>query len=340
LVGWLPAAVVQALRAVRKHEPDVLYSTSKPETAHAAALIVHRLTGLPWVADFRDSWTHNIYDVKSSAESVRARATAALEQTVLQHATAVSVACESIHLPGLPSGDPKRVHIPNGVDPDDVPPVPPQTGERTDVFRLAHVGSLYASRDAGPVFTAIEQLVRDGRIDPARFEFRVIGHASIDAARIEALPVTFTGYVDHERALQEMMDASALLFYQPAAELGSSGKIFEYLASGRPIFCVAHPENVAYQIVDALRGGRCVDVRNQASITDALDRLTKQKAAVSPRVRIETLRRFSRRRLASELATTLSHSAGRRDDPSISELAEATPTTPSPLDQPLLSGVY
>src|SRR3954453_7163315 len=61
MVGWLPGAVHQALRAVRRYRPDVLYTTSSPVTAHVAGLIVQRLTGLPWVADFRDPWTRHLY---------------------------------------------------------------------------------------------------------------------------------------------------------------------------------------------------------------------------------------------------------------------------------------
>lgn len=55
-IGWLPAAVWHGVRAVKKHRPRVIFSTSPMVTAHLAALIVHRLTGVPWVADFRDGW--------------------------------------------------------------------------------------------------------------------------------------------------------------------------------------------------------------------------------------------------------------------------------------------
>ena len=56
-----------------------------------------------------------------------------------------------------------------------------------------------------------------------------------------SVPVSFTGYVDHDRALREMSAASALLFYAPANTRATSGKIFEYLTSGRPVLAVAQP---------------------------------------------------------------------------------------------------
>ena len=57
--GWLPAALALALREIRRSRPDVLYTTSAPYVSHLAGLALHRLTGIPWVADFRDEWAAN-----------------------------------------------------------------------------------------------------------------------------------------------------------------------------------------------------------------------------------------------------------------------------------------
>ena len=51
MAGWLPGAVFCALRAVRRHRPHTLYTTSTPMTAHLAGLLIHRLTGLPRSVD-------------------------------------------------------------------------------------------------------------------------------------------------------------------------------------------------------------------------------------------------------------------------------------------------
>ncbi len=43
----------------RANPADVMYSTSAPITAHLVAGIVKQLTGVPWVAEFRDPWLGN-----------------------------------------------------------------------------------------------------------------------------------------------------------------------------------------------------------------------------------------------------------------------------------------
>ena len=105
--------------------------------------------------------------------------------------------------------------ISNGIDPDDLGlDQPPESQQR---FRLSHVGTLYGARDAAPVFAAIRDLMAQGRLDRDRFEVRIVGHANLRNADLDSMPVTRIDYVDHQRAMAEMTDASALLFYQPPA---------------------------------------------------------------------------------------------------------------------------
>jgi glycosyltransferase involved in cell wall biosynthesis len=307
LVGWLPSAVWHGLRAAREHRPDVLYSTSKPETAHLAALIVHKLTGIPWVADFRDAWTLNPFGPDSARRGPRADASAGLERAVVAHASYVTVVDESFGVLGLAEDDRRQVVIRNGVDPDDLPAF--KRSDSSTRFRLSHVGTLYGSRDAAPVFAAIRDLIGRGRLDRDRFELRIVGHASLRDADLDSLPVTFVDYVDHHAAIAEMTSASALLFYQPPQSRGSSGKIYEYLGSGRPVLCVAHPDNLAYRLVDELGGGVCADARDVPTIVRAIERLVgdwhRGTPTVAPGARAEALRRFSRRTLTAELAGVL-----------------------------------
>ncbi len=273
-----------------------------------AALIVHRLTGIPWVADFRDAWTLNLFGPASVGRGPLGEASVRLERAAVAHASYVTVVDESFDVLDLGRDDPRRVVIRNGIDPDDLAAFE-QPSDSSERFRLSHVGTLYGSRDAAPVFAAIRDLVRRGRLDRDRFEVRLVGHANLRDSDLDSLPVSRLDYVDHERAMAEMADASALLFYQPPSNRGSSGKIYEYLASGRPVLCIADPANLAYRLVEDLGAGVCADASDGAAISRAIEELVGSwdtgKQVVAPRVRDEVLRRFSRRTLAGELAGVL-----------------------------------
>jgi glycosyltransferase involved in cell wall biosynthesis len=310
LIGWLPAALLHGLSASQTHRPHVIYSTSSPTTAHLAALIVHRLTGLPWVADFRDSWMLNPQHPRGGSYGPLARASAALEQMITREATYVTFADESMQALGLKPDDPRRAVIYNGVDPDDLsPPSATGHGPKRERFRLSYVGSFYGRHDGGPVFSAVRDLIERGQLDPSRFELRIVGHASLDRRKLDSLPITFTGYVGHRQAIAEMASASALLFSRPPGDRVVSGKIFEYLTSGRSVLCIADPDNLAYRLVEELGAGHCANVRDVPAISRALQRLLaewqQRSLHVNASVRDEVLRRFSRRKLTGDLAVVL-----------------------------------
>lgn len=309
-IGWLPAAVLGGLRAVRDHQPEVLYSTSSPTTAHVAALIVHKLTGLPWVADFRDSWLFNPLDPMTKSYAPLSRASEALERKVVEEASYVTFADETMEACGLARDDPRRVVIYNGVDPDDLLPLAPAHGQLPNQrFLLSYVGSFYGSHDGAETFAAIRRLMDRGELDPRAFELRIVGHAEIERRKLESLPVTFTGYVSHEQALAEMARASVLLYSRPPDDRVLSGKIFEYLCSGRPVLSVAHTESLASKLVAELGAGWCADVRDVESVTRSLREVLAewQRGELDPRpgIREEVLRRFSRGALAGQLADVL-----------------------------------
>jgi hypothetical protein len=145
---------------------------------------------------------------------------------------------------------------------------------REDRFRLSYVGALYGSRNAAPVFAAAKQLIAREVLDPEILDIRVVGTASAIADG-EALPLSFSGFVEHTDAVREMRSASALVFHQPPEQLGASGKIFEYLVSSRPILCVAHPDNVAYRLVQELAPA--------SAPTSVIPRASKRRSSVSSR---------------------------------------------------------
>jgi glycosyltransferase involved in cell wall biosynthesis len=306
MVGWVPGATWHALKAIRRYRPDVLYSTSSPVSAHLVALIVHRVTGIPWVADFRDAWTRNPQGEPLSKPL--GHLSAAMERAVVGRAQYLVVVDESVELLGIEHEDPRLVVIRNGVDPEDMAPTSARTpGER---FRISYVGALYGERNAAPVFAALRALIGRGVFSAEEIEVRLVGHRATDTdAHFDGVPVSTQGYVDHRAAVAEMVAADVLLFYAPASNRGSSGKIYEYLASGRPILCVAGSDNFAFQLVAELGAGPCVEPGDQSAIEDVIERLYGRWRAgeldVDPEVKAEALRRFSRPVLARELAAVL-----------------------------------
>jgi glycosyltransferase involved in cell wall biosynthesis len=301
-IGWAPGAFWAAMRAVRRYRPDVLYSSSLPMSGHLVALLVKRMTGLPWVADFRDPWMLN-----PQGPHPYRRISARLERACVRSADAIVVADESVGLLGVHDDDPRRIVIRNGVDPDDVPTPTKDTGR--SAFRLSYVGMFYGRMNGAPVFAAMRELIARGDLDPDRVELRVVGARIDPTITTDSLPLSQRAYVDHPEAVAEMTMADALLLHLPPGWRATSGKLYEYLATGHPILCVAPPESLAVRLVTELGAGICVSPDDRPGIEHAIEALyrswTAGELAPSEEVRAEALRRFSRPALTRQLAHVL-----------------------------------
>lgn len=308
-LGWAVAATWRAWRAIRRERPDVILTTAPPWSAHLAGWALHRLTGVPWVADFRDPWAGN--DAASGEAALRRAMTQAAERGIAHDAAGIVTVADYFRIAGVPADDGRRLTIPNGVDEDDADGVAPPDGDR-DSFRLSYVGSIYGDRDCAPVLAALRRLIDRGAIDPRRFELRVVGNVMLPRFEADApVPLVRTGYVDHRQALAEMRASSALLLYVAPGSLAPSGKLFEYLATERPILCVARPENLAFRLVEEWSAGRAAAPWDAAGIEAAIADLYGRWAAGElgdvDGVRERVLQHYSRRALTGRLAAALEH---------------------------------
>jgi glycosyltransferase involved in cell wall biosynthesis len=110
-----------------------------------------------------------------------------------------------------------------------------------------------------------------------------------------------------------MCAATVLLLYVPSSSLAPSGKLFEYLASGRPILCLTHSENLASQLVREWNAGVVADPHDEAAIEQALlvlwQRWQESGLPDQEEVRRKTFERYSRRKNAEQLARILDEAA-------------------------------
>jgi glycosyltransferase involved in cell wall biosynthesis len=304
--GWVPGAFLATWREVRRTRPDVIFSTSAPYGGHLVALAIHRLTGIPWIADFRDEWAADDHD--ADRPRALARLNGHVEHAIRRHAAQTVVVADYFRL----AGDGPRVTITNGVDPADIPEgdgAPPD-----DRFRLTYVGTVYGTIDLAPVLAALARLIAAGHIAPEQVELRIVGGIWLPEFTVpDGVPLTQTGYLNHDEAIAEMRRATALLLFRPALSLAPSGKIFEYLAAERPVLCVTRPENLASQLVSEWDAGAVAHPSDDGAIEEALLSLYQRwrtgDLAAPHGTRARVLARFSRRELTRQLAEVLDAAA-------------------------------
>jgi len=272
-VTWAPTAIRAARRIVRDEGIDVILTTSPPGSVHLVGATVKAMTGIQWVADLRDPLVaHPHRRVESPLVRVKQLGPSRVEDLVARHADAVITASEAIsdelrHRLALPRVD----TIASGADFDDFDGLEYRRGDR---FRITHAGSFFGQRDPRPFLRALELVdgVTARFVGDSRAADREWADASPVADRVEWL-----SFASRARSLELQRDSEALLLLIPeAGGRGNgilSGKVFEYLAAGRPVVALVPPDGAAARLLRQTGAGIVVapdDVEGAARALELL----------------------------------------------------------------------
>jgi glycosyltransferase involved in cell wall biosynthesis len=270
-VTWNITAIPAAIRVVRREGIDAVITTSPPGSVHLVGAAVRRVTGARWIADLRDPLVANQHRRDDTAAArARQAANEQVARLVARNADAVSCVSEAIahEVRGL---DPHGVvrTIANGCDFDDFAGLEYRPAER---FRITHTGSFFGKRDPRPFLQAFHDANLDAVV---RFvgDFRSSDREWADSLGLGDR-LELVGYLPRADSLRLQRDSEALLLLVPeAGGRGKgvlSGKVFEYLAAGRPIFAVVPPDGAAAELVRETGSGVVVAPDDVDGIRDAL----------------------------------------------------------------------
>ncbi len=313
-VTWNLTAIPAAIRIARREGIDAVLTTSPPGSVHLVGAAVRRATGARWLADLRDPLVANPHR-RSDTTAARARQATneQLARLVAKRADAISTVSEAIaeEMRALGAHGPMRV-IANGCDFDDFAGLEYHPSPR---LRITHTGSFFGKRDPRPFLQALS----DSGVDAvARFvgDFRQSDRdwaETLDLGdRLELVP-----YAPRAESLRLQRDSEALLLLVPdAGGRGKgvlSGKVFEYLAAGRPILAVVPPDGAAADLVRETGAGVVVAPDDVEGIAAAVrDLATRHENGGLPAVELadEVRERLSRRARVEETAELLREIAG------------------------------
>jgi glycosyltransferase involved in cell wall biosynthesis len=315
-VGWVPFAVRAALDVARNDPPDVVYSTSPPESTHLAGLALHRRTGIPWVADFRDPWM-NLH-LLDPVTPWHTRIHRDMESRVCAQAcVVVTTRWHEAHMHGAyPHARVTRVS--NGYDGEELEGVEPMAPP-AQPLRIVHAGMLTQRRSATPFLDALARLLA---AEPAlRLEVEFIGPREDEneqsARRLNLGDVVrFRDPLPHADTLRTERTAHILLLVKhadPRYDGLVPGKLYEYIGLRRPVLAMA-PPGEARELVTSLRRGEVASPSDPAEIERALRAMVAHHRAGRLETAYDLSARpeFDRARLAGDLAVVLNSVAGER----------------------------
>lgn len=254
-IGWVGPAVRLGRRLMMKRCYDAIISTSPPVSCHLVGREIHRQCNVPWIADFRDLWTAYSIEEWYKQQTQVERARKLLDEirksadmvTAVNRATAAYTGATEVIRNAF---DPQRARLWRS-KPD------------TRRFRIGLLGTIDAMRSAGPLLKLLARLREDhpGQFDTLRLiqvgdihdpeGFRAAIEDCGLGGRIESYGVQTRG-----RSIELLSPASALYIGTTGASSKAitTGRVFDLIASGRPMIVAAQPDSELSLLTGKLPG--------------------------------------------------------------------------------------
>lgn len=289
MVFWAFIAVPVGLYQIFRRNIDVIFASGPPHSALVVGAILSWMTRVPFVADLRDAWTTNARYERRALEFlewmdrwIERRTLSAASSIVVVSFEFIEQICE--RFPALRNSH--FVNVPNGFDPDDFVGLVPKREERH--FTIVHTGNLYwpVTPDSfiKGCLLAVERRPELAKILKVKF----IGAMPTGwREACEDRPEMFAHEErrSHKECLELNLGADVLLLIPGPGAGVMTGKVYEYIASGRPILALVKPERLSKLVTDNGLGA-VVDPDDVPSIAKAIEGLFERRLSdFAPTVR-------------------------------------------------------
>lgn len=287
--GWVLGAVKKALMLIRNEKIDLIYSVDNPCSNHLVALILKRITGIPWVADFKDPWVASFGANVSPKIFPLSWLDYILQRNVLHYCdkcVSSDKRIDKILKTVSKARQEDKFHIIfNGFDKEDF------RGEvnkyNNDTLTISYLGTIYEVMAPHAFLEAIMNLLKKGAIkeDDIRVQFigqlehpRVLNNETFQTLLRRGI-VKYVEMVSHKTSIRYMRESDALLLISANVFGGKDlipSKTFEYLASGTPIIALSEENSAVAEIVLKAQSGYNINYYDIAKIEKLLVKLTEQ----------------------------------------------------------------
>lgn len=300
-VLWRLTAVSAGKRLVKKYGIKVIFSSGPPHSVHLISNSIRKSAGISWVADFRDPWTGIDYYAKLRLTTFANWLHHHLEKTVLTDADQIIVVSESMKRDFSEITSKPIFVIPNGFDSEELPLIPNLPSN--DKIVISYIGNMYPVENWSSVFSTFRNWMEQ---NPELKDQILLKFAGTQDGSVLALikenglesNFMFLGYLNHDRALIELFNSTALLLViniEPGNEHVLTGKLFEYLSTGKPILFSGPIPGDAWTLLE--KAGNA----NKLEDVNPLDLKTMKPAQ-------RGIDSFTRKKLTEELAKLLTQS--------------------------------
>ncbi len=333
---WIGPSVRFLKKYLKEHPVDLIVSTGPPQSMHIIGMKLARETGLPWVADFRDPWTkifyfkhlmmapwtmrwHKRMEKRVLDEAARVVAVSPLVQSEFQGMTGTAV---ELITNGFDEGDFEGsgaagcgagCEAASGVVAREEAVAARQreaAGGPELEFTVVHTGLFAADGNPTVLWKVLaEKCAADSEFKKL-LKIKLVGKSdrqiveAIEAAGLGGNLVDM-GYQPHNVAVEQQRKASLLILplrKEPEYKAVLPGKLFEYMASWRPVLGIGQPDGAMSMILNQTKTGVVFDWNDRGSLRKFVDICWERHLKGELTVEDADISQFTRKNLTKRMA--------------------------------------
>jgi len=264
--GWISQSLATLPSLIKEKKIDIILSTFAPAAPHRVALELKKeFPHLTWIADMRDEMSQGIGLTPKLKERYEK-----LENEIFANANAVTSVSKPLvdEFASLcPNSKMLFREIRNGYDFE-----LEESQNDNAAFTITYTGNFYGERNPVNFLKALNDLVE--KDNNKKIVVNLVGvktHFEIPEALIGKVSVIAS--VEHTKAIEIMRKSDALLLIHPANGRKGifTGKLFEYLATLKPIIALVDEEDVAAELIREANAGYVCDNADIEKIETVLE---------------------------------------------------------------------
>ena len=309
---WIRPSVKFLKEYLKEHPVDLIVSTGPPQSMHLIGRLLAKETGLPWIADVRDPWTKIFYFKHLQMTRTTVKWHKKMEKKVLDDATVVVAVSPLVQQEFQAMTQTPVELITNGFDECDFTATKntEANGGPDREFVITHTGLFAADGNPTVLWDVLAEKCSKDESFKKLMKIKLVGKTdeqilkSIEDAGLSG-NLEDMGYQPHAVAVEQQRKASLLILplrKEPEYKAVLPGKLFEYLASWRPVLGIGQTDGAMSMILNNTKTGLVLNWDDKMSIEKYIDICWKDHLNGRLSVEDADISQFTRRNLTRRMA--------------------------------------
>jgi len=264
--GWIDESLKQLPAFIKENNIDILLSTYSPMAPHSVSLeLKKQFPHLQWIADMRDEMSQGLGLAVKRKEQYEK-----LEKEIFTYANAVTSVSKPLvdeFASMCENSDVLFREIRNGYDFE-----LQESQNSNTAFTITYTGNFYGERNPTNFLQALSNVMQKDK--SKKIAVQLVGvKTHFEIPELLTTQVSVIASVEHAKAIQIMRESDALLLIHPANGRKGifTGKLFEYLATLKPIIALVDEDDVAAELIHEVNAGYVCDNANIQKIEMILE---------------------------------------------------------------------